>query len=58
MINNVVVHVVDKPIKNINQKLINIGKKKKQEALNKKLDNNIENIREYKRERKANPKYF
>ena len=57
-INNVVVHEVEKPIKNINQKMINTNKINKQEKLNKKLDNNIENIRDYKRERKANPKYF
>ena len=38
--------------------MINTSKINKQENLNKKLDNNIENIRDYKRERKANPKYF
>ena len=54
IINNVVVHEVEKPVKNINEKLINIGKINKQEKLNKKLDNNVENIREYKRERKPN----
>ena len=32
-INNVVAHQVEEPIKNINQKIINIGKRNKQTAM-------------------------
>ena len=45
-------------MKNISQKMINTGKKNKQEKVNKELDNIIENIRDCERERKSNPKYF
>ena len=57
-INNVVAHQVEEPIKNINQKIINIGKRNKQTTLVKKEDLKEENVLEGKRERKANSLYF
>ena len=57
-INNVVVHEVNEPVKNINKKLIHIGKENKQTSILKKEDMKEDNILDEKRERKANSLYF
>ena len=53
-INNVIVHEVEEPIKNINEKIINVGKKNKQTTILKKEEQLEENTLTEKRIKKPN----